>query len=99
MPTIVWKANRTASPAAGWWRVRSRRPARSRSRRGGGVATGDAGSHGKRDTEADERDVHRQRERVHLARLEQVGLINWSKRGAGRCEDRVHHVLCNLWTL
>ena len=54
---------------------------------------------GERDPEADERDVHRQRERLHLARLEQVMLVDRSERGADRREDRVDHAVWRLQPL
>lgn len=45
---------------------------------------------GKGDPEADERDVHRKRERLHLPRLEQVLLVDGSERSGGGEDERVH---------
>ena len=47
--------------------------------------------HRERDAEADERDVHRERQRLHLPRLEQVVLLD----RAERLRDLDEHALCH----
>jgi hypothetical protein len=48
----------------------------------------------KRDAEADQRNVHRQRQRLHLARLEQVRLVHRRRAGLRQAREREgHHAL------
>jgi hypothetical protein len=57
-----------------------------------------------RDPEADEGNVHRERQRLHLARLQQIGLLDGSER-EGRQQSGPHPVIVlrratlNLWSL
>ncbi len=48
------------------------------------------------DPEADQRDVHREGERLHLPRLQQVVLVDLG-RGGARQEEELAHLLCLRW--